>query len=161
MRRVKPRRRSSVGPRQQPGPRPIGPRPIGPRPIGPRPIGPRPIRPRPIGPRPIGPRPFQPGPNVDPAGPRPEQVLPKMQPSSQIDPSSPRNLIFANPVKPNMQGIGDPRSGAATIPGNQLQMQMRGPTQAAPTQPVTAMKKGGVVRGGRAEIKGTRPAKLS
>jgi hypothetical protein len=47
MRLVKPRRRSSVGPRQQPGPRPIGPRQqpdleIGPRPIGPRPIGPRP-----------------------------------------------------------------------------------------------------------------------
>ena len=32
--------------------------------------------------------------------------------------------------------------------------------QAAPVQPVPAMKRGGVVRGGRAETKGTRPAKL-
>jgi hypothetical protein len=60
-----------------------------------------------------------------------------------------------------MQGVGDPRLGAATLPGNVLQMQMRGPQQAAPAQPVPAMKKGGVVRGGRAEIKGTRPAKLT
>jgi hypothetical protein len=55
--------------------------------------------------------------------------------------------------------IGDPRLGP--IPNNLGPMQMTTITQAAPTQPVTAMKKGGVVRGGRAEIKGTRPAKLS
>jgi hypothetical protein len=93
-------------------------------------------------------------------GPLPNNFGP-MQPSSQIDPNSPRSLPFASAVGPSMQGVGDPRRGAATIPGNKFQMQMRGPTQAAPTQPVTAMKKGGVVRGGRAEIKGTRPAKLS
>jgi hypothetical protein len=99
-------------------------------------------------------------------GPR-DQPLPPMQPSSQIDPNSPRNIIFANPVRPGTQQsqlptgqVGDPRLGAATIPGNKLQMQMRGPQQAAPVQPVPAMKKGGIVRGGRAETKGTRPAKL-
>jgi hypothetical protein len=32
--------------------------------------------------------------------------------------------------------------------------------QAAPAQRVSTMKKGGIVRGGRSEIKGTRPAKL-
>jgi hypothetical protein len=122
-------------------------------------------------------------------GPR-DQPLPPMQPSSQIDPNSPRNIIFANPSqtgggkpfgppinissanstpvgvrggmgpRPNnfgpMQGVGDPRLGAATIPGNQLQMQMRGPQQAAPVQPVPAMKKGGMVRGQGAAIRGTK-----
>jgi hypothetical protein len=56
-----------------------------------------------------------------------------------------------------MQGVGDPRSGAATIPGNKLQMQMRGPAQAAPTKPLTAMKKGGSVsRGVGKAIKGKK-----
>lgn len=84
------------------------------------------------------------------------QPLPPMQPSSQIDPSSPRSLPFASAVGPSMQGVGDPRLGAATIPGNQAQMQMRGPTQAAPVQPVPAMKKGGMVRGQGAAIRGTK-----
>jgi hypothetical protein len=53
-------------------------------------------------------------------------------------------------------GVGDPRLGAATIPGNQAQMQMRNPTQAAPVQPVPAMKKGGMVRGQGAAIRGTK-----
>jgi len=52
-----------------------------------------------------------------------------MQLSSQIDPNSPRSLPFASAVGPSMQGVGDPRLGAATIPGNKLQMQMRGPQQ--------------------------------
>ncbi len=79
-----------------------------------------------------------------------------MQPSSQIDPNSPRSLPFASAVGPSMQGVGDPRLGAATIPGNPLQMQMRGPQQAAPVQPVPAMKKGGMVRGQGAAIRGTK-----
>jgi len=68
----------------------------------------------------------------------------------------PRSVPFASAVGPSMQGVGDPRLGAATIPGNQLQMQMRGPTQAAPVQPVPAMKKGGMVRGQGAAIRGTK-----
>jgi hypothetical protein len=83
-----------------------------------------------------------------------------MQPSSQIDPSSPRSLPFASAVGPSMQGVGDPRLGAATIPGNQLQMQMRGPTQAAPVQPVPAMKKGGAVRGVRIALRGAKKATI-
>jgi hypothetical protein len=75
------------------------------------------------------------------------------------------NLPFASaggmgPLPNNlgpMQGVGDPRSGAATIPGNKLQMQMRGPAQAAPTKPLTAMKKGGYVsRGVGKAIKGKK-----
>jgi len=65
-----------------------------------------------------------------------------------------------NNFGPMQQPVGDPRTGAAFIPGNRMQEMMRGPQQAAPTQPVPAMKKGGIVRGGRAETKGTRPAKL-
>jgi hypothetical protein len=76
-----------------------------------------------------------------------------------------------NNFGPMQQPVGDPRRGAAFIPGNPMQEMMRGPQQAAPAQPVPtqqavpvqpvpAMKKGGVVRGGRAETKGTRPAKL-
>ncbi len=61
-----------------------------------------------------------------------------MQPSSQIDPNSPRSLPFASAVKP----VGP--------------MQMRGPQQAAPVQPVPAMKKGGMVRGQGAAIRGTK-----
>jgi hypothetical protein len=79
-----------------------------------------------------------------------------MQSSSQINPNSPRSLPFASAVGPSMQGVGDPRLGAATIPGNQAQMQMRDPTQAAPVQPVPAMKKGGMVRGQGAAIRGTK-----
>ena len=58
------------------------------------------------------------------------------------------------------QGVGDPRLGAATIPGNQAQMQMRGPTQAAPVQPVPAMKKGGAVRGVRIALRGAKKATI-
>jgi len=54
-----------------------------------------------------------------------------MQPSSQIDPNSPRSLPFASAVGPSMQ-------------------------QAAPVQPVPAMKKGGMVRGQGAAIRGTK-----
>ena len=87
-------------------------------------------------------------------------------------PFTPQAGAITNPIRqpggmgplPNnlgpMQGVGDPRLGAATIPGNQAQMQMRNPTQAAPVQPVPAMKRGGVVRGGRKETKGLRKAKL-
>ena len=39
-------------------------------------------------------------------------------------------------------------------------MSQRPPQSQQPVQPVPAMKKGGIVRGGRAETKGTRPAKL-
>jgi hypothetical protein len=97
-----------------------------------------PIEPRPPG---IGPRPIQPGFSVDP--------LPPMQPSSQIDPNSPRSLPFASAVGPTM-------SQPPVMPNSSI-----GAAQAAPAQPIAAMKKGGVVRGGRAEIKGTRPAKLT
>lgn len=112
----------------------------------------------------VGPQPGTGFADVNPAGfrrdlvfvsgvrPGVQQPISPMQPSSQIDPSSPRSLPFASAVGP-MQGVGDPRLGAPIIPGNQLQMQMRGPTQ--------AMKKGGAVRGGRAEIKGLRPAKIT
>jgi hypothetical protein len=101
----------------------------------------------------------QPIKNIGGMGPLPNNLGP-IQPSSQIAPNSPRSLPFASAVGPSMQGVGDPRLGATTIPGNQLQMQMRGPQQAAPVQPVPAMKKGGMVRGGRKETKGLRKAKL-
>ena len=58
-----------------------------------------------------------------------------------------------NNLGPMQQPVGDPRTGAAFIPGNRMQEMMKGPQQAAPTQPVPAMKKGGIVRGGRAETK--------
>ena len=46
--------------------------------------------------------------------------------------------------------------------GGQLKLTQPAPMQqqAAPAQRVSTMKKGGIVRGGRSEIKGTRPAKL-
>jgi hypothetical protein len=90
-----------------------------------------------------------------------------------VQPIVPRDYGFGSgPMQQPQQPVGDPRRGAAFIPGNPMQEMMRGPQQAAPAQPVPtqqaapvqpvpAMKKGGVVRGGRAEIKGTRPAKLS
>ena len=68
--------------------------------------------------------------------PRPgvQQPRPGMNPGFIINPVRPGTVI--NPVRgprPNnfgpMQGVGDPRLGAATIPGNPLQMQMRGPQQ--------------------------------
>jgi hypothetical protein len=46
-----------------------------------------------------------------------------------------------------MQGVGDPRRGAATIPGNQLQMQMRGPQQ-APMQQFSYGGRAGYQMGG-------------
>jgi hypothetical protein len=63
-------------------------------------------------------------------------IVPRpMQPSSQIDPSSPRSLPFASAAGPQ-----------------QTPMQQ----QAAPVQPVPAMKKGGMVRGQGAAIRGTK-----
>ena len=59
-----------------------------------------------------------------------------------------------------MQGVGDPRLGAATIPGNQAQMQMRDPTQAAPVQPVPAMKRGGSVIARGNKLARSKPTKM-
>ena len=113
---------------------------------------------------------------INPVGPRQIQQ-PGMQQPIPRDPGYesgpigfPRGPIFANSnatpfiMHPAAGGIrpGDPRTGAPMIPGNRMQEMMRtAPAQqTAPVQPVPAMKKGGVVRGGRAETKGTRPAKL-
>jgi hypothetical protein len=88
----------------------------------------------------------------------------------------PRGVLgtIENPIRPGTQQPFQPQQPGTQQPGTQQPVigglgplpnnlgPMRQPLQqAAPTQPVTAMKKGGVVRGGRAEIKGTRPAKLS
>jgi len=98
------------------------------------------------------PIPRDPGYGSGPRGPiflpRPDGTLQNMHPAAGgIRP--PINISSANstpafnstPVgvrgglgpRPNnlgpMQGVGDPRLGAATIPGNKLQMQMRGPQQ--------------------------------
>jgi hypothetical protein len=117
------------------------------------------------------PNPIQPGGAVDPIGFNPPQqqglqiingvkqlpdpstvgsnMVPRpMQPSSQIDPRSPRSLPFASAVGPSMQGVGDPRLGAATIPGNQFQMQMRNPQQ-APLQQFSYGGRAGYQEGGR------------
>jgi hypothetical protein len=61
-----------------------------------------------------------------------------------------------NNLGATQQPVGDPRRGAAFIPGNRMQEMMRGPQQAAPVQPVPAMKKGGMVRGQGAAIRGTK-----
>jgi hypothetical protein len=111
-------------------------------------------------------------------------VRPGMQPSSQIDPNSPRSLPFASAVGPQqpLSNIQNILSGSGTGGGKPLQplpspiidrrqqpnpsgnifgiMSQRPPQSQQPVQPVPAMKKGGIVRGGRAETKGTRPAKL-
>jgi hypothetical protein len=58
-----------------------------------------------------------------------------IQPSSQIGPNSPRSLPFASAVGPSMQ-------------------------QAAPVQPVPAMKKGGAVRGVRIALRGAKKATI-
>lgn len=168
----------------QPGPSvdPSGPRPIGPRPVfDPRTINP--VRPGMQQPRPgmfpstiVNPI-RQPGRiNTFNSTPFPRQSqantfnsTPPRPPQLFVDgiPATPNIGAMGNPIsQPDIQQtlptapIGDPRLGAAIIPGNKMQEMMRGPQQAAPVQPVAAMKKGGVVRGGRAEIKGTRPAKL-
>ncbi len=68
---------------------------------------------RPI-PKPIGGRPGRPNPNlINPVRPG-SQPLPPMQPSSQIDPNSPRNIIFANP---SQTGGGKPFGPPQTVPG--------------------------------------------
>jgi hypothetical protein len=109
-------------------------------------------------------RPLPPG--YNPGRPRPGMQQPQ-QPGRQPI-GLPRGPIFANsnatpfiinPVRqpggmgplPNnfgpMQGVGDPRLGAATIPGNQLQMQMRGPQQ-APMQQFSYGGRAGYQMGG-------------
>ena len=55
-----------------------------------------------------------------------------------------------SPVRPSMS-----QQAAPVIPNANI-----GAAQAAPAQPIAAMKKGGYIRGGRAEIKGHRKAKL-
>ena len=67
-----------------------------------------------------------------------------MQPSSQINPNSPRSLPFASAVGPTM-------SRPPVMPNPSI-----GAAQAAPVQPVPAMKKGGMVRGQGIAIKGTK-----
>ena len=180
---IGPRPRPRPGPRPI-GPRPIprsgtiGPRPgLIPKPgiIGPRPQGP--FLPRQPGlQQPIR----QPGALPPPPGLQPSNIKQRILDiqKNQLPGSRPRGNIGGirpgvipagtqQPVtgglgpRPNnlgpMQGVGDPRLGAATIPGNKLQMQMRGPGQAAPTKPLTAMKKGGSVsRGVGKAIKGKK-----
>jgi hypothetical protein len=106
----------------------------------------------------------QPQPDVQPImGTRPDGTLQNMHPAAGgirpgVQPSG-YSQYGPRGFGP-MQGVGDPRLGAATIPGNQLQMQMRGPQQAAPAQPVPAMKKGGAVRGVRIALRGAKKVKI-
>jgi hypothetical protein len=109
-----------------------------------------------------GGRPINVNPNLIYDKPRPGMQQSQQPAPVMIQPA----VVGASPVRggmgprPNnfgpMQGVGDPRRGAAFIPGNSMQEMMRGPQQAAPVQPVPAMKKGGMVRGQGAAIRGTK-----
>jgi hypothetical protein len=82
--------------------------------------------------------------------PRPGTVIdPGRQPGIYQQGGPPRdpNMFSTTPPRPDIQ------FGVQPLPA--------APGFGAPMQPVPAMKKGGAVRGGRAEIKGLRKAKLS
>ena len=88
----------------------------------------------------------------------PQQV---QQPQPGVQPIIPRDYGFGSgPMQQPQQPVGDPRLGAATIPENVLQMQMRAPTQAAPVQPVPAMKKGGSVIARGNKLARSKPTKM-
>ena len=71
------------------------------------------------------------------------------------------NMYSTLPFRPDIQFGVQPLPAAPGPLGGSVTQPAPMQQQAAPVQPVPAMKKGGIVRGGRAEIKGTRPAKLS
>jgi hypothetical protein len=101
-----------------------------------------PIEPRPPGIGPRGPI-FLPRPdgtlqNMHPAA---GEIRPGVQPSGYSQ-YGPRGF---GPMQG--QGVGDPRLGAATIPGNQAQMQMRGPQQ-SPMQQFSYGGRAGYQMGG-------------
>jgi hypothetical protein len=155
------------------GPRPFKPNPFIDDPAGPRPgINPLNIPPGiydPSGPRSINfppelinpvrpgmqqPVPRDPGYGSEPRGPiflpRPDGTLQNMHPAAGgirpgVQPSG-YSQYGPRGFGP-MQGVGDPRRGAATIPGNQLQMQMRGPQQ-APMQQFSYGGRAGYQMGG-------------
>jgi hypothetical protein len=122
-----------------------------------------------IGRRPSGPI------NTFNSTPFPRGPINPVRPGMQLGGGQPQpSPGFGLGPRPNnlgsMQGVGDPRLGAPMIPGNQAQMMMRGPQQAAPAQPVPAMKKGGMskkkmqdggmVRGSGAAIKGLKKVRI-
>jgi len=96
-------------------------------------------RPRPI---PIGPRgPIQPGPSVDPAGPRPGMF-------GNLGEFGPRQYYEQTGQLPPGMTVGDPRRGAAFIPGNRMQEMMRGPQQAPLQQQFSYGGRAGYQMGG-------------
>ena len=103
-----------------------------------------------------GPKQTQPQPGVQPLIPRDYGYGSGPIMGTRPD-GTPQNMHpAASGIRPGVQPLPaspGPLGGQLTQPAPMQQ-------QAAPVQPVPAMKKGGVVRGGRAETKGTRPAKL-
>ena len=76
----------------------------------------------------------------------------------QILPSKPRdpNMFSTTPPRPNIQFGVQPLPAAPGPLGGQVTQPAPMQQQAAPVQPIPAMKKGGMVRGQGAAIRGTK-----